>query len=881
MFECFAPLVSVNMVTRIPISMIGASLRHYRIEAKLGAGGMGVVYRALDTHLDRPVAIKVLPSAAVSDSERRARFAQEAKAASALSHRNIITIYDIDSGQVDSQAVDFIAMQYVSGKTLEQMIGRKGLRLTDALRYAIQIADGLAAAHQAGIVHRDLKPGNVIVDEQGEVKILDFGLAKLTEPEEPDAFAATQSVHLKAETEVGTIMGTIAYMSPEQAEGHKVDARSDIFSFGTVLYEMVTGRRAFPGGSKLSTLASVLHREPSPLRPGEDNVPRELERVILRCLRKDPQRRWQNMSDVKVALEDVLEDTEAGKPEVASAPVSKTKFGLRLLAWAGMIVIALGAGAFIGWRALRSPQPAFERLTYRRGDVTAARFSPDGQTVLFSAQWSNEPMTIFSMRSGSRESRSLDLPEGRILSISSTGEMAILIGESLQSAGTLARVPLSGGAPREVLENVNDADWSPDGSKLAVSHTIKDRTAGDRTRIEYPIGTVLYETAGRPPFDLRVSPKGDLLAFFEYDNAIGDYAVTVLDLHGKKRVLSRGWRVDLHLAWSPNGDEIWFGAGGKDGSTLGIHAVSLSNKERMVVQGTAFMAVFDVSRDGRVLATTEDSRMGISVLTPQAKQERELSWFDLSHVYDISADAKTILFVESSYLHDRNAAIYLRKTDGSPAVRLGDGNMPALSPDGKWVSCVVNDGIQTRLTILPTGAGEARSLGVPGFQYGRAEWFPDALRILFTGKETGGKDRTFIQDVRGGKPVPVTPEGTQARAVSPDGKYATAAEGGRLSLVPLAGGEPKIIGSIEPEQTVIRWSGDGRSLFLRAMDKPYSTKISRMDISTGRQEPWKELQPPDPVGVRMSDVALTPDGSSYAYSFQRDIVTLFLLSNLK
>ncbi len=855
--------------------MIGATLQHYRIEAKLGAGGMGVVYRALDTHLDRPVAIKVLPSSAVGDAERRARFAQEAKSASALSHRNIITIYDIDTAEVDGQAVDFIAMQFVAGKTLEQLIGRKGLRLTDALRYAIQMADGLAAAHQAGIVHRDLKPGNVIVDEHGEVKILDFGLAKLTEPEEPDAFAATESVHIKAETEAGTIMGTVAYMSPEQADAHKVDARSDIFSFGAVLYEMVTGRRAFPGGSKFSTLAAVLHRDPLPLRPGEDNVPHDLERIILRCLRKDPQRRWQSMADVKVALEDVLEDVETAKPEVAGG-VSKPKFGLRMLAWAGLVVVALGVGAFLGWRTLRSPLPTFERLTYRRGDVAAARFSPDGQTVLFSAQWGDEPMTIFSMRSGSRESRSLDLPEGRILSISSTGELAILIGESLASAGTLARVPLSGGAPREVLENVNDADWSPDGSKLAVSHTL-----GHSTRIEYPIGNVLYQKEGRPPYDLRVSPKGDLLAFFEYDDAIGDFAVTVLDLHGKKRVLSRGWRGSLHLAWSPKGDEVWFGAGGKDGASLGIHAVSLDNKERMVVQAPALMALDDVSRDGRVLATTEDTRMGISVLTPASKEERDLAWFDYSHVYDISADGKAILFVESSYVRDRNAAIYLRKTDGSPAVRLGDGNIPALSPDGKWVSSVVSEGIQTRLTLLPTGAGEARSLEAEGIHYGRAEWFPDGLRILFTGNQANRPPRTFVQDVRGGKPVPVTPEGTIARAVSPDQKYATVTAGGKLSLVPLAGGEPKVIGSIDPDESVIRWSGDGRYIYLRQLEKPYSMKISRLDVSTGRKESWKELQPPDPVGVRMIDVALTPDGSSYAYSFQRDIVTLFLVGNLK
>lgn len=855
--------------------MIGAILRHYRIEAKLGAGGMGVVYRALDTHLDRPVAVKVLPSSAVGDADRRARFEQEAKSASALSHPNIITIYDVDSAEVDGQRVEFIAMQYVAGKTIEQLIGRKGLRLNDALRYAVQVADGLSAAHQVGIVHRDLKPGNVIVDEQGNVKILDFGLAKLTQMEEPDAFAATESVHVKAETEAGTIMGTVAYMSPEQADGHKVDARSDIFSFGAMLYEMVTGRRAFPGGSKLSTLASVLHREPAPLRPGEDHVPRELERIILRCLRKDPQRRWQNMADVKVAIEGVLEDLETPKTEIA-APASTNRFGIRMLVWIALIVLAVGAGAFIGWRALRSPQPSFERLTYRRGNVAAARFSPDGQTILFSGQWGAEPMTIFSMRAGSRESRSLDLPEGRILSISSTGEMAILIGESLASAGTLARVPLSGGAPREVLENVNDADWSPDGTKLAVSHTV-----GQRTRIEYPIGTVLYEKEGRAPTDLRVSPKGDLLVFFEYDDAVGDFAVTLLDLHGKKRVLSRGWRTSQHLAWSPKGNEVWFGAAGKDGVNPGLQAVGLDNKERTLVETPAMMAVDDVSRDGRVLATTEDTRIGISALPPGAQQESDMSWFDASHAYDISADGRSILFLESSYVHQRNAAIYLRKTDGSAAIRLGDGNVPALSPDGKWVSCVISDGPQTRLTLLPTGAGEARSISTEGIHYVRDEWFPDGLHILFTGNESNRPVRSFVQDVRGGKPVPFTAEGTVARAVSPDQKYATIVVGGKLSLIPIAGGEPKNIASLEPDQVVIRWSGDGRYLYLRQLEKPYSMKIARLDVATGHQEPWKTLQPPDPVGVRMMDVAITPDGSSYAYSFQRDIVTLFLVGNLK
>jgi eukaryotic-like serine/threonine-protein kinase len=857
--------------------MIGETLQHYRIETKLGAGGMGVVYRALDTHLDRLVAIKVLPAAALGNADREARFAQEAKSASALSHRNIITIYDIDTAQLDGQPVEFIAMEYVAGKTLDKLIGRKGLRLADVLRYAVQIADGLAAAHGAGIIHRDLKPANIIVNEQGEVKILDFGLAKLSEPEEPDVFAPTQSVHL--ETEVGTILGTVAYMSPEQADGRKVDERSDIFSFGAVLYEMLTGRRAFPGDSKLSTLASVLQKEPAPLGETQDQVPREVERIIMRCLRKDPQRRWQSMADLKVALEDILlEESDTPKTVVrveAHVPWSRPR-GMLLFFWLALMVLALAAGAYIGSLAFTESQPTFQRLTYRRGDVSGARFSPDGQTVLFSAQWSNEPTAIFSMRAGNREFRPLDLPEGRILSISSTGDVAILLGSAASGvAGTLARVPLSGGAPREILENVNDADWSPDGANLAVS-----RITGRHNRIEYPIGTLLDQSDGRAPLSLRVSPQGDSLAFFEYDNSVGDFAVTVLDLHRRKRVLSRGWRAEGGLAWSPRGDEIWF-SGTKTGGDPALRAVNMNGKERMIVDTPAFLVLKDITRDLRVLATVADSRVGISGLAPGTKQERDLSWFDASRIYDLSADGQTILFVEMSYGEPRNTAIYLRKTDGSPAVRLGDGNRPMLSPDEKWVACIRSEGPQTKLMLLPTGAGEARSIPAAGMHYERVEWFPAGDRLLLVGNEPDKPSRTFLQDLHGGKPTPVTPEGIVGSRVSPDQKYITVAAASKLSLFPIQGGQPKMLAELETGESVIRWSADGRFLFLRKLEEPALLKISRLDIATGRKELWKELKIPDPVGVQMREVVLTPDGNSYAYSYQRDISTLYVAEGLK
>ena len=294
--------------------MIGQSLSHYRIEAKLGEGGMGLVYRAFDTHLDRLVAIKILRADATTNPERKRRFVQEAKAASALNHPNIIHIYDISS----SGGTDFIAMEFVAGKTLHQLIGKNGLPLRDTLKYSIQIADALARAHSAGIVHRDLKPANIIVGEDGRVKLLDFGLAKVTETTvdaavDSEADTATMIAREDVQTEEGVIVGTVAYMSPEQAEGKKVDARSDIFSLGSVLYEMVTGRRPFEGANKISTLSAILHEEPQPLAEVAPDLPAELDKIIRRCLRKDPDRRAQHAGDIKLALEELREDSASGK----------------------------------------------------------------------------------------------------------------------------------------------------------------------------------------------------------------------------------------------------------------------------------------------------------------------------------------------------------------------------------------------------------------------------------------------------------------------------------------------------------------------------------------------------------------------------------------
>jgi serine/threonine protein kinase len=357
--------------------VIGQTVGHYRIESKVAEGGMGVVYRAVDVHLDRPVAIKVLRPDAVADPERRRRFVREARAASALNHPNIVTIYDIDR----SEGVDFIAMEYVPGLALDRLIERGRLALKDVLRYAIQAADALAKAHGAGIIHRDLKPGNIMVTPDGSVKLLDFGVAKLVETASDDAETTLQSSPL---TQEGTIVGTIAYMSPEQAEGKPIDARSDIFSFGAILYEMITGRRPFSGETKVATLTAILHEEPKPITEIVTTAPREIERLIYRCLRKDPNRRIHHIADVRVALEDLKEEADSGKTEpLKAASIRYSRWLAPLIVLGLLAIIAVAA-----WFGLRERAPStliLTRLTSDSGLTTEPALSPDGKLVAYAS----------------------------------------------------------------------------------------------------------------------------------------------------------------------------------------------------------------------------------------------------------------------------------------------------------------------------------------------------------------------------------------------------------------------------------------------------------------------------------------------------------------
>ncbi len=856
--------------------MIGKSLRSYRIESKLGAGGMGVVYKAVDLRLGRTAAIKIL-SAGALNPERERRFSQEAKAASSLNHPNIVTIYDIDTQELDGKPVQYIAMEYVAGDTLDHLIGSKGLRIRDVLKYAVQIADALAAAHAAGIVHRDLKPSNVIVTQQGAVKILDFGLAKLNEPGQADAYAETMHGQGSPLTEEGTILGTVAYMSPEQADGKAVDSRSDVFSFGSVLYEMATGQRAFQGGSKLSSLSAVLYKDPQPASQSSAEIPPELDRIIGRCLKKDPERRWQTMADVKVALEELRDELDSSHFAVVGSPPPPVRRTSHPRLWAGLgvlggVLLGLALGATYAQKFIGRPEPpSFQRLTFRRGDVTSAKFAP-GNNVVYSAEWDGTPSTLFSAQPGNREARPLALPSARVLAISQNGEMAILLGGD--DVGTLARVPFAGGAPREVLEGVSGADWGPDGDSLAVV-----RAVGGKFRLEYPIGTVLYETDRRPPQMPHVSADGKLVAFFDYDAEVGDYSLCVIGPGHSRQILSRGWRSIGALNWSPDDREVWF-SGGQPGNDPALYAVTLSGVQRLVSQTGGIIVMQDVARDGRVLLSTVNSRLGILYSPPNGAAQRDLAWLDSSLMYDLSNDAKSIVFAELSNGQGRNSALYIRNTDGSPAIRLGDGHRPALSPDGKWVVCIHHEGERSSLMLLPTGPGESQFPKIEGIHFDGVEWFPDNKRILFTGNEVGHPTRTWMYELDTNKATPLTPEGTRGTRVSPDGQWFVTVDPHKLLLSPVRGGEPRAIIDLQPGESVVRWSGDGRYIFLQQRE-PASIKINRLEVATHRKEPWQLVKVPEPGANFFGPLALSADGKACAVTFQRDLANLFLVRGLK
>jgi Tol biopolymer transport system component len=854
----------------------GNRLGPYEILGQIGAGGMGEVYRAKDPRLGRDVAIKVLPASFSADPDRLRRFEQEARAAGILNHPNITAVHDIGT----HDGAPYVVTELLEGETLRAALAGGKLAQRKAIDYALQIAHGLAAAHEKGIVHRDLKPENLFVLKDGRVKILDFGLAKLTHTETgPDVTSLPTAT---GGTEPGVVLGTLGYMSPEQVRGRPADARSDIFSFGAILYEMLSGTRAFHGDSAADTMSAILREEPPDLSVTNQSISPGLERVVRHCIEKSPEQRFHSAHDVAFALEALSGVSAAGRL-VAAAPARAARQWL--LPAAAVVVFALAiAGSYaVGLRrrrGSRSGGASFSQLTFRQQPIFNARFAPDGKTVVYSAAASGNTPEIFSLRPDYPGASPRGLLNVHLLSVSSRGELAVLTRARFLRhtlfEGTLARMPLEGGAPREILDGVREADWSPDGSDLAVIRDVKGKD-----RLEFPVGKVLCEVGGYLS-NPRFSPRGDRIAFFEHPIKYDDRGlVAVVDLAGKKTVLSEGYWGEEGLAWSAAGDEVMFSAGTAY-NNFSVYAVDLAGRRRVALESAGGLTIQDVRSDGRWIATRDDEIHEMPVLVPGQDRERDLSWLDLSSPTALSSDGKTLLFSESSGSVGVNYAVCLRQTDGSPVVRLGEGFGSDLSRDGKWALAVVPTSPQ-QLVVYPTGSGEPRRLERAGLlSYETAQFFPDGRRVLACGHEEGHAVRCYVQEIAGGKPRAVTPEGTSQGFVSPDGRHILVrGSSGGLLLFSADGAEARSVAGATAEDSVIRWSGDGRSVLVhRTWEVP--ARVEQLDLSTGKRELLRMLGPTDLTGVlQVGFVALSDDGKSHAYDCRRMISHLFLVNGAR
>ncbi len=711
----------------------------------VGAGGMGEVYRAKDTRLGRTVAVKVIPASFTSDQDRLQRFEQEARAAAALNHPNILSIFDIGGGQ---GGVPYVVSELLEGETLRERLRLGPLPTRKAVDYALQTARGLAAAHDKGIVHRDLKPENLFVTEDGRVKILDFGLAKLTAPESSGHGADAPTV--QAVTEPGLIMGTVGYMASEQVRGKPADARSDIFAFGAILYEMVSGKRAFHGETTADTMSAILKEDVPELSETARNVPPGLERIVRHCLEKSPTQRFQSTGDLAFDLESLTEVSSGGsKTGVQAAAKQAVAAGSRrrLLQAVGAVVAAAAIGA-LGWwlgsRGVVSSVPEYQQITFRTGSILNARFAPDG-SIVYQASWDGGDSQLYLARTNEKGARELGFKGADLLAISKTGELAVRLDSvgrgGYARTGTLARVPLNGGAPREVLDNVQDADWGPDGEQLAV---VRRDPTNDHWLLEYPAGKVLFDSINwisQP----KISPDGKAVAFAAHETPSGDDrgGVAVIDQAGHEKLLSSGWASVEGVLWGSSGDEIWFSSS-NSGSADNLRGVTLDGKVRTIVNVPGGMWLQD-GHGGMTLMVSHQQRIGLRGVEPGGKQERELGWFGWSGLDDISPDGKLVLFDEEGDGGGPNYTVFLRNTDGSPPVRIGDGLGYALSPDGKWV--VTQPAKGGPLSLVPAGAGVARVLTHDNVSYSDAHFFPDGKRLLAIGIESGKGVRDYVIDV--------------------------------------------------------------------------------------------------------------------------------------
>ena len=822
------------------------------------------MYRARDTRLGRDVAIKVIHSS-VAEPEYVERLSREARAAAALNHPNILAVFDVNN----EGAIPYIVSELLEGESLRDRLDSGLLPYRKALEYGIQIAQALGAAHEKGIYHRDVKPGNVFLTADGRVKLLDFGLAKKLRT---DAIVGSGDPTVSDLSRTGMAIGTDGYMAPEQLLGGVVDHRADIFAFGAVLYEMLTGRRAFPQSSRERIRSAVLKEDPIDPRDLISTLSSAASAVVRRCLEKNREERFQSARDLAFHLHLLEAAQKSGRHSFFGGPFVRVLLAL----------LAIGAVVALSFFVdLRPPvAPEFQQLDFHRGRIGGARLA--GPAVVYSQIRADSPPEVWLTLNDGPESRALGFKGAEVLAARSS-ELALSLDRRFvggeRFVGTLARAPLGGGTPRKVLENVEGADWDPTGTKLAVALSAG---VGETSRLEYPIGRKVYETTGSL-HSPRISRDGHSVALLEDTTGIGvGGRILLITEEGPPAILTGEWANARGLAWSPRGDEIWFTAADED-SNRALRAVDLKGRERLVVAAPGSLTLWDASPDGRVLLTRDDTSGSIMGVPPGATTERDLSWFDTdtTGLAGLSDDGQLLL------LADR-FGVYLRSANGDPAVKLGAGGAWAddLSPNKD--SVLVTSRARDQLTIVPTGSGE--SLTLPRFDiksYEGAMWFPGGSQILFNGRSADHELRAYAMDLPEGKPRPVTDAGHWVLSISPDGAWAAGlGDNQGISLWPLrkgleSPGPPRPVPGSRPGDRPVAWTADGGALWIfRHGEVP--ARIYRLEIATGNRRLWKTLAPPDPGGVdSIIEFHITPGGDAYFYSFERVLSQLYLARKLR
>ena len=821
--------------------VVGKRWLHYEITAKLGQGGMGTVYKARDTHLDRFVALKTLNPESAADPDRIRRFMQEAKAASALNHPNIVTIHDVDT----AGGVTFITMEFVDGKTLEQLIGSKGLSLSDTLRYGVQIADALSRAHAAGIVHRDLKPSNIIVDGEGRVKLLDFGLAKLTERPAGGEEASTET--MQAVTEEGKVMGTAPYMSPEQISGKPVDRRTDVWAFGCVLYEALAGKRTFPGNTTTEILVGILDREPD-WNALPANTPENVRCLLRRCLAKDPHGRLHDMADARLELEETLAGRVSG-PIVATERRDSRRHLAAGVA-CGLLLGAMAAGSW-AWATRKPPEPRrvarFDidlpqgsRLNFAWGGLLT--FSPDSKTLHYPINYP-QPNTVYSRRLDGLESRTLDVAKGlgNIL-YSPDGKW---MWSNDNARGAVVKLPAGGGASAQIapMKMLFRGEWGPDGyiywSDGLISAIIRTPADGGKTE---PVTELDERRQERTHRFARLLPDAKAVMFTVAAGDIesfDDARVDIVDLASKKRkTLIHG---GTSPRYAPSGHVVYARGGSLYAAPIDLRRLELTATPVKVLDGVLMsintgFAYFDVSTAGDLAYAAG----------PVENGERRLYWVDRrgqespipmparSYLNPrLSPDSKHLAIEIEGPNHD----LYTYDFDRAVMSRIttdGISHGPIWSPDGKRFAFRSWKGGRMSLAWMPadrSGPDEGL-LDYPAW-HNAVSFSPDGKYLSFDQIDRGRFGIWMLPLTAERKPVPFVQAKSQAGAgkFSPDGKWVVycSMDSGKAEVYvqPWPGPGPKIQISSDGGWDPL-WRSDGKEIFYRN-----GSRMMAVAVSTG------------------------------------------------